>query len=616
VREHLQTSNWALGWKLNGIVAVIAGPLLGAVIFLVARTGPPTALQAVAIALVCSACVGVGMHTVHRMARRIRRLAETAEEIREGVRAESLPVDGRDEIGRLATVLNEVITRVQRANADLVKLVGEHMESLELQNSILDNAAEYAILSDDASGRILTANRGAVEIFGLENEDDILGSRLVDFVREEGFDDQRLREILSTTDSGATWHGALDCRRQDGSIFPARCRVAPRRDRAGNAAGRVILLRDMTREREAERRYGELFHSLQEAVYVTCRDGRFLDANEAMARLMGVDSVEALLRSDARDLYRDGAERDVWLEQVDRDGFVRDHEVRLRNRKGEEHFCIESTRALRGPDGVTHAYLGTLVNITERRHLQQQVARSQKLDAVGTLASGLAHDFNNILAAIVPNAELIERHRQAPEPVRERARTIRAAAERAGGITRQLLRFARQDREVKSTADLNALVAEASRLLEPSFADAVRFELALDENAPVVTGETTSLEQVVVNLVLNARDACGSKGSVVLSTGHRVVRRAAGGLRPGHYGVITVEDDGEGMSRAQLERIFDPFFTTKGSGVGTGLGLSVVYATVTGYRGHIHVDSEPGRGTRFDVFLPLAPEAAVVAKTR
>jgi PAS domain S-box-containing protein len=604
-----------LGWKLNAIVAVIAGPLLGSVIFLVAHTGPPTALQAVTIALICSACVGVGMHTVHRMARRIRRLAETAEEIREGVRAESLPVDGSDEIGRLAAVLNDVIARVQRANADLVKLVGEHMESLELQSSILDNAAEYAILSDDASGRILTANRGAVEIFGLEDEDGILGSRLVDFVAEEDFDNHRLREILSTTDSGATWHGALDCRRRDGTVFPARCRVAPRRVRAGNAAGRVILLRDMTREHEAERRYGELFHSLQEAVYVTSRDGRFLDANEAMARLLGADSVEELLRSDARDLYRDGSDRNLWLEQVDRDGFVRDHEVRL-VRRGEERVCIESTRALRGPDGTTQAYLGTLVDITERRHLQQQVARSQKLDAVGTLASGLAHDFNNILAAIVPNAELIERHGQAPEPVRERARTIRAAAERAGGITRQLLRFARQDREVKSAADLNALVAEASRLLEPSFSNGVRFDVALDDEAPLVTGETTSLEQIVVNLVLNARDACGSKGRVVLSTGRREVRRESGGLRPGRYGVITVEDDGEGMSRAQLERIFDPFFTTKGSGVGTGLGLSVVYATVTGYRGHIRVDSEPGRGTRFDVFLPVAPANTAVARTR
>jgi len=335
-----------------------------------------------------------------------------------------------------------------------------------------------------------------------------------------------------------------------------------------------------------------------------------------MARLAGADSVEALLRADARELYGDESVRRRWLDRVARDGFVRDQEVRLVNLKGEELVCIESTRALRDPDGKTHSYLGTLVDITERRHLQRQVARSQKLDAVGTLASGLAHDFNNILAAIVPNAELIERHRQAPEPVRERARTIRAAAERAGGITRQLLRFARQDREVKSTADLNGLVAEASRLLEPSFMEGVVFDVSVGEDALVVTGERTSLEQVVVNLVLNARDACGEKGSVKLRTGRREVEYPSGGLRRGRYGVITVEDDGEGMSRAQLERIFDPFFTTKASGVGTGLGLSVVYATVTGYRGHIHVDSHPGTGTRFDVYLPLAAEPAAAAASR
>jgi PAS domain S-box-containing protein len=616
VRHHLRTSNWALGWKLNGIIAIIAAPLLGSVIVLVAHNGPPTALQAITIALACSACVGVGMHAMHRLAHRIRRLAESAEEIREGVRGESLPVDGTDEIGRLAAVLNGVIQRVQRANADLVRLVGEHMEALELQNSILDNAAEYAILSDDLGGRILTANRGAVEIFGLDGEDAFLGKRLVDFIHEDGSPDRRMREILSTTAGGVTWHGALECRREDGTMFPARCRVAPRRDRAGNAAGHVILLRDMTRQHEAERRYGELFHSLQEAVYVTGRDGRFLDANEAMARLMGVDSVEALLRHDAHELYRDAKDRERWLELVDRDGFVRDREVRLVDRDGEEHVCIESTRALRGAEGATHAYLGTLVDITERRHLQRQVARSQKLDAVGTLASGLAHDFNNILAAIVPNAELIERHRGTPEPVRERARTIRAAAERAGGITRQLLRFARHDREVKSTADLNALVAEAARLLEPSFGAGLRLEHTLDDAALPVTGERTSLEQVVVNLVLNARDACGPKGRVRVSTRVQTVESPTGGVATGTYGVVTVEDDGEGMNRTQLERIFDPFFTTKASGVGTGLGLSVVYATVTGYGGHILVDSEPGVGSRFDVFLPLAHGAAAATPTR
>lgn len=591
-------------------MAVISGPLLGSVIFLVAQTTPPTPVQAIVIALICSTCVGIGLQAVHRMGHRIRRLADCAEEIREGVRGESLPVDGRDEIGRLADVLNEVIARVQRANADLVRLVGEHMEALELQNSVLDNAAEYAILSDDASGRILTANRGAVEILGLQSEDDILHKRLGDFAARPDFASVRWQEILATTDAGATWHGAFECVRPDGSVFPARCRIAPRRDRTGNAAGRVILLRDTTREQQAERKYRDLFHSLQEAVYVTTADGRFVDANEAMARLVGAESVGELLELDPRTLYPDAKDRDAWLEEVDRIGFVRDRELRLIDVHGEEHCCIESSRALRMPDGEVYAYLGTLIDITERRTLQRQVARSQRLDAVGTLASGLAHDFNNILAAIVPNTELIERHRESPENVRERARTIRAAAERAGGITRQLLRFARQERAVQSTTDLNGVVQEAARLLEPGFPEALRFDLALADAMPVVVGESTSLEQVVVNLVLNARDACGEVGQVSVSTGRRVVSHAVGRVRPGTYGVLTVLDDGEGMTRAQLDRIFDPFFTTKASGVGTGLGLSVVYATVNGYGGHIHVESAPGKGTRFEVLLPVATAPA------
>ena len=196
-----------------------------------------------------------------------------------------------------------------------------------------------------------------------------------------------------------------------------------------------------------------------------------------------------------------------------------------------------------------------------------------------------------------------------PEAVCARARTIRAAAERASGITRQLLRFARQDVDPESAADLNSIVTECAHLLEPGFAEGLSFEMALAKDAPTVSGDATSLQQVFVNLVLNARDACGERGTVRLRTGRKTVLRAEHGLRPGVYGVVSVEDDGEGMHPAQLERIFDPFFTTKASGVGTGLGLSVVYAIVTGLGGHVQVNSEPGRGTCFDVFLPQPDDA-------
>jgi len=608
-----RTTDLSLRWKLTAIVAVIAGPTIFSVAYLLGRSGEPTALEVLFIGLSCAGCVGVGLRLVHRMADRLRALADAADQIADAGGGDVLPVDGQDEIGRLARVLNEVIARTHRTNDDLVRLVDQHMEALELQRSILDNAAEYAILSDDPSGRILMANRGAAQIFGLDDAQQAIGSRLADFVVNDPAGQKALAELVEATDRGATWHGTLTCRRHDGTVFLALCRAAPRRDGRGNAAGRVILLRDVSREREAERRYEELFHSLQEAVYVTNTDGRILDANGAMARMLGYESIAELMRADARVLYRNAEERVRWLELVERRGFLRDHEVIILSRMGEERVCIESTRALRSPDGTTEAYLGTLVDVTERRRLREQVERSQRLDAVGTLASGLAHDFNNILSAIVPNAELIEGHVDAPEPVRHRARTSRAAAERASGITRQLLRFARQDVNAESAANLIHVTTESAHLLEPGFAEGISFELVLAEDTPIVSGDATSLQQVLVNLVLNARDACGDRGTIRLRTGRKVVERAGDGLRRGVYGVVSVEDDGEGMLPAQLERIFDPFFTTKASGVGTGLGLSVVYAIVTGYGGHVRVHSEPGRGTCFDVFLPEANGEAMPA---
>lgn len=592
------------------VLALVCGPLLGAVVVLLGSDLRMTAGETAAVVALTAAGVGAGLAFVGRIGARLRRLADAAESMRIGDRDGDLPEKGSDEIARLARVLNEVLARARRANADLVKLVGEHMEALELQRSILDNAAEYAILSEEPGGRILTANRGAVRALGLAAPGDAVGRRFCDFLAPEDVQSGRNLEILRATDEGATWDGPLRCQRLDGQVFHARVRVSPRRDGTGKLSGRVILLRDVSREMEADRRYADLFHSLQEAVYVTTPGGKFIDANEALAELLGFGSVEELLREDASLLYEDETDRVAWLEEVERSGSIRDHEVTLPVRGGGTRLCIESTRAIKGADGRTEAYLGTLVDVTERRHLQEQVFRSQRLDSVGTLASGLAHDFNNILSAIVPNAELIENNERVDAAARERARTIRAAAERAGGITRKLLRFARQEYDARNVVDLNMVVQESARLLVPGFGEGLRFETVLAESAPSVLGDATSLQQVVVNLVLNARDAVGPQGKIRVST-HTVLVdrefcRGREGLRPGAHGVLTVADDGVGMTPAQMDRIFDPFYTTKAKGLGSGLGLSVVYAIVSGYRGYVGVESASGKGTRFDVYLPEA----------
>ncbi len=611
MRLRKRSRNRSIGTRLLALVVIVSGAPLGAAIVAGSLLEEPMTFGHLATALTLTAFIfGVAIVSTRRIASRLRRLAEAAEQIGVGG-ADSLPVEGDDEIGRLGTVLNRMVDRLQRANEDVVQAVADHMETLELRRSILDNAAEYAILSDDPQGLIVLANEGAARTFGFERPEDIEGKRFIDFLVPEEGGTKRVEQILRTVESGRTWSGRVTCRHSDGRTFPASVRISPRRDRTGCLLGRVLVLHDISREVEAERRYGDLFHSLQEAVYVTTLDGRFLEANEAMARLVGCESVEEVRELHCADLYADPADREAWLAALDRDGMIRDHEVQIRTRDGRVLTCIESSRALAlSSGGTTASYLGTLVDVTERRRLQNQLARTQRMEAVGTLAGGLAHDFNNILAAIEPNAEMIQMDPAAGPSVKDRANTIREAVRRPGGNTSQLQSFARTASGPRSAVEINMVVQEAVRLLEPTLPEGVQLTTELAPDAPPVLADATSLHQLLINLVLNARDAVGQRGSISITTDAAVLDEAfcsgREGLTPGAYGVLSVVDDGMGMDEEQLERLFDPFYTTKGVGQGSGLGLSVAYGIVSACSGHIAVASKPGMGTRFDAYIPEA----------
>jgi len=605
----LRPGNWPIRLKVLVFASLMGGPTAYAIESFSDHTTPSDRAEFMLLVAVATIGFLLGLLGLLRLGSRLAALARAAEEVKASGH-ERLPAQSSDEVGRLARVLNRMIERVQETNADLVRLVGEHMESLELQRSVLDNAGEYAIVSDDQLGRILFANAGAATLLGLADPSDALGKSFLSLLESGPAERAFLASVSSPAEVGGATSALVRIRREDGTVFPASVRAATRLDRRGAPAGRVYVFKDSSRELRAERRYRELFFSLQEAVYVTNREGEFLEANEAMARLLGLGSVEEVRGHRATELYEDVSDRNAWVEALERSGEIRHNEVRIRNRNGEVRLCIESSRAIRGPDGKVECYLGTLVDITERRRLQDRLEQAKRIEAIGTMAGGLAHDFNNILAAVVPNAELIERSAGAPADVRERGRTIRLAAERASALTRQLLSFSRKEREKRTAVSLNQVVLEAVRLLQPAMPERVALETRLADCEPLVVGDATSLHQVIVNLVLNARDAVAEKGRVVLSTHATVLGeefcRGREGLEPGSYAVVSVEDDGCGMNREQMERIFDPFYTTKSKGGGTGLGLSVVYSIVGASGGHVEVRSAPGQGARFDVFLPEA----------
>ena len=256
-------------------------------------------------------------------------------------------------------------------------------------------------------------------------------------------------------------------------------------------------------------------------------------------------------------------------------------------------------------------------DLREAKTLQRQLIRSQKLQAIGTLAGGIAHDFNNILTGIMGNCDLARLDFDAdPERVRGRVENILNASLRARDLVQQILTFSRQKESVRKPAALGPLIHETLNLMNASTPAGIEVNLALDQGLPETAIDATQIRQVVLNLCTNAVYAMGERGGLTISLSEEALPEEGGvrvvSLPAGRYQVIRVRDTGPGMEPGVLSRIFDPFFTTKPTGVGTGIGLSIVYGIVKAHGGDIVVDSEPGRGSEFSVYFPAVAESGVV----
>lgn len=297
------------------------------------------------------------------------------------------------------------------------------------------------------------------------------------------------------------------------------------------------------------------------------------------------------------DFYTIG--RDI-TEQVESEEKIRD----LNQRLEEQNRDLEKKVAER---------------MEELRKSEEQILQLQKMDAIGRLAGGVAHDFNNMLAAILGSCDLIGDDIANPAALREHLRSIRAVTERATALTRQLLVFSRQQIQSLQSIDLNALVRDLERMLLRLIGENMRIVLQLSDNLKNTRADPHQLEQVILNLVVNARDAMPHGGKITIATENVYLDEAFTSahlsVEQGEYVLLTVSDEGVGMNKETVGKIFEPFFTTKAIGKGTGLGLSTTYGIVKRCKGSIWVYSEPGRGTVFKIYLPVtevAPDAAPV----
>jgi len=266
------------------------------------------------------------------------------------------------------------------------------------------------------------------------------------------------------------------------------------------------------------------------------------------------------------------------------------------------------------PDGAPERLLGVLRDVTEQQEVEERLRHAQRMEAAGQLAGGIAHEANNQMTVVLGATHFLQRERGLPEQVHEDLRTIERAAQRTSTITRQLLAFSRRQLVQPVVLSLNDLLAGLTRVLERTASDAVHLFLELDAGDPKVRADRGQLEQVILNLVLNARDAMPTGGTLRIGTSVADLdeaflrRHGYGSARAGRYARLDVADTGVGMSAATLARAFEPFFTTKAPGEGTGLGLAAVYGIVQQAGGYVWAESAPGRGTLVSICLPLERE--------
>jgi len=362
---------------------------------------------------------------------------------------------------------------------------------------------------------------------------------------------------------------------------------------------------------QSGRIFFELVESCRDLVWVVTLDGGLVYVNPSGRRLLGIAPDADVTGTSLDDYYTEaGVEfvRTVVRERVVADGFFHG-ETQMRNPRTGEVIDVEMDSFLLAPQTPGDPPLVASIkrDVRETRKLQARLAQAERMESVGRLAGGIAHDFNNMLSVVLGFAALARGRIPANDPAAADLDEVTKSAERASLLTKQLLAFGKRQAVHGIPLDVNDLVRGLERTIAQVAGSRVKVELDLCARQAVVNADPGQLEQVLLNLVANARDAMPAGGVLRIATGEQVVDEESGqreGLSGGQYVALSVRDTGTGMDRATLDRVFEPFFTTKRPGSGTGLGLSTVYGIVRQTGGAVQVDSAPGKGSEFRVLLP------------
>ncbi len=534
-------------------------------------------------------------------------LSETAARIAAGHLDIAVDVKRKDEIGALAQTFNFMTDKLRQT----MEGIGKSEE--RFRTLYEDNPSMY--LTVDENGVVLSVNP-----FGAEQ----LGYRVMELVGQSVLDafypddkepmKQQLAACLRTPGEVAHWEFRKI--RKDGSMLWVR--EAARAVRGSDGKPMVfIVCEDITERKQAEealkeseKKFRELFEESKDVVFISSPKGNYIDINRAGVELFGYSSKEELLKIDiTRELYVYSEERERFQTDLEKYGFVKDYELPLKKKDGKKLNALITASAVRDEHGAIIAYRGIVRDVTNQRNLEGQLLQAQKMEAIGQLSGGIAHDFNNILTAIMGYASLMKSKTKQDAVLQSYVDQVLTASTRARNLTKNLLAFSRRQVMNPRPVNVNEVVTSLERMLIQLIREDIQLKLLVTDENLTIMADSGQIEQILINLVTNARDAMPQGGSLTIET-KQVDMDAEYGkkhlfAKEGRYACISVTDTGIGMDEKTKEKIFEPFFTTKEIGRGTGLGLSIVYGIIKQHNGNINVYSEPGLGTTFRIYFPM-----------